>query len=178
MLPAPTRVTVAGGAEAVTDLVPTPAAPSLSVTVTRTVLVPAAVYVRVAVRVRRAAAVEADESALRSCVRPPCGGGRGTIHDSRDRHGELSRARSTVLVGDGDTHHIRAGRGVGVGRGDRIGLAGRAAGRSRRGVAPVDRVRPGPVVQPRGAEGGAERIGGAQVNGLTGSGIHRRGRIG
>src|SRR5207247_174467 len=48
MLPAPTSVTVAGGAETVTNLVPTPAAPSLSVTVTRTVLVPAAAYVWVA----------------------------------------------------------------------------------------------------------------------------------
>src|SRR3989441_8181984 len=47
-LPAPTSVTVAGGAETVTNLVPTPAAPSLSVTVTRTVLVPAAAYVWVA----------------------------------------------------------------------------------------------------------------------------------
>src|SRR2546428_11995614 len=47
-LPAPTSVTVAGGVETVTDLVPTPAAPSLSVTVTRTVLVPAAAYVWVA----------------------------------------------------------------------------------------------------------------------------------
>src|SRR5438046_9896721 len=48
MLPAPTSVTVAGGAGTVTIWVPTPAAPSLSVTVTRTVLVPAAAYVWVA----------------------------------------------------------------------------------------------------------------------------------
>src|SRR5437773_11606477 len=47
-LPAPTSVTVAGAAETVTNLVPTPAAPSLSVSVTRTVLVPGAAYVWVA----------------------------------------------------------------------------------------------------------------------------------
>src|SRR5947199_9512202 len=49
MFPAPTSVTVADPAETVMDLVPTPAAPSLSVTVIRTVLVPAAVQVCVAV---------------------------------------------------------------------------------------------------------------------------------
>src|SRR2546428_10434870 len=48
MLPAPTSVTVAGGAETVTNLVPRPAAPFSSVTVTRAVLAPAAAYVWVA----------------------------------------------------------------------------------------------------------------------------------
>src|SRR5213593_4034417 len=45
MLPAPTSVTAAGALDTVTDLLPTPAAPSLSVTVTRSTFVPAAAYV-------------------------------------------------------------------------------------------------------------------------------------
>src|ERR1051325_1051712 len=49
MLPAPTSVTDAGGGVIVTVVVADPAAPSLSVTLTRTTAVPAAPYVCVAV---------------------------------------------------------------------------------------------------------------------------------
>src|SRR5207244_13371612 len=52
MLPAPTSVTAAGALDTVTDLLPTPAAPSLSVTVTRSTLVPAAAYVCVSAKGR------------------------------------------------------------------------------------------------------------------------------
>src|ERR1051325_9535601 len=49
MLPAPTSVTDAGGGVIVTVVVADPAAPSLSVTLTRTTAIPAAPYVCVAV---------------------------------------------------------------------------------------------------------------------------------
>ena len=48
MLPAPTSVAAAGTLETVTTLLPAPAAPSLSVTVTRSRFVPATPYVCVA----------------------------------------------------------------------------------------------------------------------------------
>ena len=127
----------------------------------------------VAVGVGRAAAVEAHGRALGARVRAAhCCGGRA-IRRSADRHGELSRARSTVFVGDRHAHSVRAGQGIGVRRRDRVRLARRAPGSRGQAVTPGNRVRPGSVVRPGITKGGAHGDRAADRRRLIGSPRHR-----
>ena len=94
------------------------------------------------------------------------GRGRGD-GDRCDAH-----TRCAVLVGYRHAHRARAGRGVGVRRGDGARLARCAPHGLERAVPPIDCVGPSSVVHARVAERGGERDGRANRGGLIGARIH------